>query len=44
MKAWVEYIRKQGDNEYLWNTGAHFGDWLGLIPRKDHISALLQKI
>ncbi len=30
MKAWVEYIRKQGDNEYLWNTGFHFGDWLGL--------------
>lgn len=30
MKAWVEYIRNQGDNEYLWNTGFHFGDWLGL--------------
>ncbi|MBE7043480.1 MAG: alpha-L-rhamnosidase [Ruminococcaceae bacterium] len=30
MKAWVEYIRKQGENEYLWNTGFHFGDWLGL--------------
>lgn len=30
MKAWVEYIRRQGDNEYLWNTGFHFGDWLGL--------------
>ncbi|QYR24366.1 family 78 glycoside hydrolase catalytic domain [Paenibacillus sp. sptzw28] len=30
MKAWVEYIRKQGDNELLWNTGYHFGDWLGL--------------
>lgn len=30
MKKWVEYIRMQGDNEYLWNTGFHFGDWLGL--------------
>lgn len=30
MKAWVEYIRRQGDNELLWNTGFHFGDWLGL--------------
>lgn len=30
MKAWVEYIRKEGKNEYLWNTGFHFGDWLGL--------------
>jgi alpha-L-rhamnosidase len=30
MKAWVSYIRGQGGNEYLWNTGFHFGDWLGL--------------
>ncbi|MCL6443053.1 MAG: glycoside hydrolase family 78 protein [Alicyclobacillus sp.] len=30
MKAWVEYIRRQGDNEFLWNTGFHYGDWLGL--------------
>ncbi|ADQ07902.1 alpha-L-rhamnosidase [Caldicellulosiruptor hydrothermalis 108] len=30
MKAWIEYIRKQGENEYLWNTGFHFGDWLAL--------------
>jgi len=30
MKAWVEYIRSQGDNVYLWNTGFHFGDWLAL--------------
>jgi len=35
MKAWVEYIRKQGDNEYLWNTGFHFGDWLGLDSKPD---------
>lgn len=29
MKAWVEYIRGTGDG-YLWNSGDHFGDWLGL--------------
>lgn len=35
MKAWVEYIRNQGDNEYLWNTGFHFGDWLGLDAKEN---------
>ena len=29
MKAWVEYVRGMGD-EYLWNAGTHFGDWLGI--------------
>jgi alpha-L-rhamnosidase len=28
MKAWVEYIRRQADSRYLWNTEATFGDWL----------------
>lgn len=35
MKMWVEYIRKQGDSPYLWNTGFHFGDWLGLDSKPD---------
>ncbi|RYM07116.1 alpha-L-rhamnosidase [Sporolactobacillus sp. THM7-7] len=35
MIAWVEYMRHQGDNEYLWNTGTHYGDWLGLDARPD---------
>jgi alpha-L-rhamnosidase len=35
MKAWVEYIRAQGNNEYLWNTGFHFGDWLALDSKED---------
>ncbi|MCD9020827.1 glycoside hydrolase family 78 protein [Cohnella silvisoli] len=35
MQAWVGYIRSQGDNEYLWNTGFHFGDWLGLDSKPD---------
>lgn len=35
MKAWVDYIRNQGKNEYLWNTGFHFGDWLALDAKED---------
>jgi alpha-L-rhamnosidase len=35
MKGWVEYIRNQGDNALLWNTGFHFGDWLGLDAKED---------
>ena len=30
MKKWVEYIKSQGDNPYLWNTGFHLGDWLAI--------------
>ncbi|MGF7030759.1 alpha-L-rhamnosidase [Paenibacillus mucilaginosus] len=35
MQAWVEYIRAQGENEYLWNTGFHFGDWLALDAKEN---------
>lgn len=35
MKQWVEYIEKQGDDRLLWNTGFHFGDWLGLDSKPD---------
>ena len=28
MKAWVEYMRRQAGDRYLWNTGFSFGDWL----------------
>ncbi|HHW47542.1 MAG TPA: family 78 glycoside hydrolase catalytic domain [Clostridiaceae bacterium] len=34
MKSWVEYIRNQGPDEYLWNTGFHFGDWLALDSKE----------
>ncbi|WNR46284.1 alpha-L-rhamnosidase [Paenibacillus roseipurpureus] len=34
MKAWVRYIRNQGDQAYLWQTGFHFGDWLGLDAKE----------
>jgi alpha-L-rhamnosidase len=37
IRLWVEYIRRQGDNEYLWNTGFHFGDWLGLDAKSGNI-------
>ncbi|KRE45015.1 glycoside hydrolase family 78 protein [Paenibacillus sp. Soil522] len=40
MKAWVSYIRSQGENEFLWNTGFHFGDWLGLDAKSgDYVGA-----
>lgn len=40
MKAWVSYIQRQGENEFLWNTGFHFGDWLGLDAKSgDYIGA-----
>ncbi|NGZ76969.1 alpha-L-rhamnosidase [Saccharibacillus alkalitolerans] len=35
MTGWVEYIRSQGDSELLWNTGFHFGDWLGLDAKEN---------
>jgi alpha-L-rhamnosidase len=28
MKAWVDYMRREAGNGYLFNTGFHFGDWL----------------
>lgn len=30
MKNWINYIRNQGDNEYLWDTGLQLADWLAL--------------
>ena len=35
MKRWVHYIHEQGNHPYLWNTGFHFGDWLGLDSKPD---------
>lgn len=28
MKAWVEYMRKQAGDRYIWRSGFSFGDWL----------------
>lgn len=30
MRSWVDYIRGQGTEEALWNTGLQLGDWLAL--------------
>lgn len=35
MKAWVDYIRREGENEYLWDTGVQLGDWLGMDSAED---------
>jgi len=35
MKMWVGYIRAQGEQAYLWNTGFHFGDWLALDAKEN---------
>lgn len=40
MCKWVQYIKNQGDNPYIWNTGHQFGDWLGLdAPYGSYIGA-----
>jgi alpha-L-rhamnosidase len=28
MKAWVEYMRKEAGEKYIWSSGFTFGDWL----------------
>ena len=28
MKAWVEYMRRQAGEKYIWKNGFSFGDWL----------------
>ena len=35
MKRWVDYIRNTGDEEFLWLTGYHFGDWLAMDAGED---------
>ncbi|UCS91780.1 glycoside hydrolase family 78 protein [Echinicola marina] len=35
MKAWVDYIQNNSHHQ-LWNTGAHFGDWLFYRPDDDN--------
>tara|TARA_R110002033_G_scaffold56090_3_gene104974 strand:- start:57684 stop:60440 length:2757 start_codon:yes stop_codon:yes gene_type:complete len=35
MKGWVNYMRSQSEN-YLWNRGSHFGDWLFYRPDDDN--------
>ena len=40
MCKWIDYIKNQGDNPYIWNTGHHYGDWLGLdAPYGSYVGA-----
>ena len=32
MKAWVEYIRKNAGESYIWKGGSKYGDWLFYHP------------
>ncbi|MBC7960764.1 MAG: family 78 glycoside hydrolase catalytic domain [Vallitaleaceae bacterium] len=34
MKRWVGYIQAQVGEDLIWNTGFHFGDWLGLDAKE----------
>lgn len=43
MKKWVEYIKAQGDNPYLWNTGFQLGDWLALDCREEKRDGMTSK-
>ncbi len=35
MRNWVEYMHSVGDEEYLWLTGFHYGDWLAMDAGED---------
>ena len=35
MKKWIGYLRNEGDNEHLWTSGNHYGDWLALDGSPD---------
>ena len=35
MRAWVDYVISQ-TNDYLWNTGWHYGDWLFYSVNNDN--------
>lgn len=38
MRRWVEFVRSQGENEYLWESGRQYGDWMafdGPCPWED---------
>ena len=44
MAAWVEYMKKQAGNSYLWTNGTHYGDWLAFATnRSDYPGATTDK-
>ena len=34
MRAWVEYMRRQAGENYIWRSGFSFGDWLAFATTK----------
>ena len=44
MKMWVEYMREQAGDDYLWIGGKHYGDWLAFATtRSDYPGATTDK-
>jgi alpha-L-rhamnosidase len=44
IRNWVEFIREQAGDDFLWNTGFHFGDWLAFATtRADYPGATTDK-
>ena len=44
MKAWVEYMRRQAGEKYIWSSGYSFGDWLAFATtRSDYPGATTDK-
>jgi len=44
MKAWVEYMRKESGDSYIWSSGFSFGDWLAFATtRSDYPGATTDK-
>ena len=43
-KAWVEYMRRQAREKYIWSSGYSFGDWLAFATtRSDYPGATTDK-
>ena len=34
MKKWIDYVKKSGKNEAVWDANWHYGDWLSLEPEE----------
>ncbi|NJD10196.1 MAG: alpha-L-rhamnosidase [Gemmatimonadetes bacterium] len=44
MKAWVEYMRREAGESFIWKTGSHYGDWLAYATtRSDYPGATTDK-
>jgi len=44
MKAWVDFMKKEAGNSYLYTSGFHYGDWLAFATdRSDYPGATTSK-